>query len=98
MRPVKIAQQDEKDAVFSDGLEAGEMVVTAGFGRLEEGSRVKIGGQPPSLEPQPAIAQKPAESLTSSTAFAEPVPAHQGGAASVDASHGNTGPPTDAKE
>ena len=52
MRSVKIAQQDEKDAVFSEGLKPGELVVTTGFGRLEEGSKVKLGdGQPVAAEP-----------------------------------------------
>jgi multidrug efflux system membrane fusion protein len=43
MRPVKVAQQDERDAVFSEGVKAGENVVTSGFSRLEDGAKVKIG-------------------------------------------------------
>lgn len=43
MRSVKIAQQDEKDAVLSEGVKAGEKVVTSGFARLEDGAKVKLG-------------------------------------------------------
>lgn len=43
MRTVKVAQQDEKDAVFAEGVKADENVVTSGFSRLEDGAKVKIG-------------------------------------------------------
>ncbi len=42
MRPVKISQQNEKDAVVAEGLKAGDSVVTSGFGRLEDGKAVKL--------------------------------------------------------
>lgn len=42
MRAVEVAQQDQADAVISKGLKAGETIVTSGFGRLEQGSKVKI--------------------------------------------------------
>jgi multidrug efflux system membrane fusion protein len=42
VRPVTIAQQDEKQAVISDGLADKDQVVTAGFARLKQGAEVKI--------------------------------------------------------
>jgi membrane fusion protein, multidrug efflux system len=42
LRPVKIAQQSEKDVVIAEGVKAGEKLVTSGFGRLEEGAKVKV--------------------------------------------------------
>jgi multidrug efflux system membrane fusion protein len=41
MRPVKVGQQDDQQAVIDDGLEQQERVVTTGFGRLAEGSPVE---------------------------------------------------------
>ncbi len=46
-RSVKVSQQTEHDAVILDGLKAGESVVTSGFGRLEDGSKVKVAGARP---------------------------------------------------
>jgi multidrug efflux system membrane fusion protein len=43
MRPVTVAQQDDADAVISQGLTASEQVVTAGFARLKDGAEVKVG-------------------------------------------------------
>ena len=42
MRPVMIQQQDDKQAVIGSGLQAGERVVTTGFGRLADGSKVEV--------------------------------------------------------
>jgi membrane fusion protein, multidrug efflux system len=42
MRPVTVAQQDDADAVISQGLTASEQVVTAGFARLKDGAEVKV--------------------------------------------------------
>jgi multidrug efflux system membrane fusion protein len=42
MRPVMIQQQDDKQAVIANGLQAGERVVTTGFGRLADGSKVEV--------------------------------------------------------
>ena len=76
MRPVKVAQQDEKDAVFSEGVKAGENVVTSGFGRLEDGAKVKLGdGQ----RPQASDLTAPATSLrTAPTTANRPKPGRQG--------------------
>ena len=42
VRPVTIAQQDEKEAVISDGLADKDRIVTAGFARLKQGAEVKV--------------------------------------------------------
>jgi len=54
MRPVTITQQDETQAVVSQGVAANERVVTTGFARLTDGSRLTIdGGQgAPGAQPQ----------------------------------------------
>ncbi|HNX51111.1 MAG TPA: efflux RND transporter periplasmic adaptor subunit, partial [Thermoanaerobaculaceae bacterium] len=43
LRPVKVVRQDEQVAVLSDGVQAGEMVVTDGQLRLVPGTRVEAG-------------------------------------------------------
>ena len=40
LRPITVTQQDDQQAVIETGLQAGEMVVTTGFGRLAEGTWV----------------------------------------------------------
>jgi multidrug efflux system membrane fusion protein len=56
MRPVTIDHQDEVQAVVTKGVEAAERVVTTGFARLTEGTRVAASsGEPgatPSAPPQ----------------------------------------------
>ena len=42
MRPVGVGQQDEQQAVITNGLQAQERVVTTGFARLSDGSRVQV--------------------------------------------------------
>jgi multidrug efflux system membrane fusion protein len=42
VRPVTVTQQDDQQAVVAKGLEAGEQVVTTGFGRLAEGTVVSV--------------------------------------------------------
>jgi multidrug efflux system membrane fusion protein len=44
VRPVTITQQDDQQAVLASGLQAGEHVVTTGFGRLAEGTLVQSTG------------------------------------------------------
>jgi multidrug efflux system membrane fusion protein len=41
-RPVTITQQDDVQTVIADGLQAGERVVTTGFARLTEGTKVTV--------------------------------------------------------
>ena len=42
VRPVTIVQQDDTTAVVSDGVKADERVVTSGFTRLSNGTRVRV--------------------------------------------------------
>jgi len=55
VRQVAISTQDEAQSVFARGLQADERVVTTGFARLTEGSRVTVTNAesvtPPSAEP-----------------------------------------------
>jgi multidrug efflux system membrane fusion protein len=67
VRPIKVAQQDDARAVISDGLKDQEQVVTTGFTRLSNGTRVRVqagegGAQPeaaPSSAPQTSDATPP---------------------------------------
>jgi membrane fusion protein, multidrug efflux system len=45
VRPVAVTQQDEVRAVLTDGIDAGERVVTTGFAQLNDGTRITIGTQ-----------------------------------------------------
>ena len=42
LRPITVTQQDDQQAVVTTGLTAGEMVVTTGFARLAEGTKVTV--------------------------------------------------------
>ena len=42
VRPITIAMQDDARAVISDGVKAQEQVVTTGFTRLSNGTRVRV--------------------------------------------------------
>jgi multidrug efflux system membrane fusion protein len=42
MRPVTVSQQDDQQAVIATGLTAPEEVVTTGFGRLADGTKVEV--------------------------------------------------------
>jgi membrane fusion protein, multidrug efflux system len=42
VRPVTITQQNDVQTVIADGLQAGERVVTTGFARLTEGTKVTV--------------------------------------------------------
>ena len=72
VRPIVVAHQTEKDIVVSGGLKAGDQVVTSGFARLQEGSRVKP-QSPGDSDPAPAAAPRSdsgAQSSDRSTGFA----------------------------
>jgi multidrug efflux system membrane fusion protein len=43
MRPIKVQKQDETQTVVASGLEPPERVVTTGFARLNDGSKVTVG-------------------------------------------------------
>ena len=55
VRPVTVSQQDDTQAVVATGVQAGERVVTTGFTRLTDGSKVAIGDRairrPPPTRP-----------------------------------------------
>ena len=55
IRPVKVTQQTEKDAVIAEGLSAGDKIVVSGFGRLEDGAKVTVrAGSTPEAAPATA--------------------------------------------
>jgi multidrug efflux system membrane fusion protein len=52
VRPITVQKQDETQTVISRGLEAPERVVTTGFVRLTDGTKVAIGsGEAPAAQP-----------------------------------------------
>jgi len=73
VRPITVAQQDDTRAVISDGLKAQEQVVTTGFTRLSNGTRVNVQqgeGQPP--DAAPAATPQGSEAAPQSPQAAEP--------------------------
>jgi multidrug efflux system membrane fusion protein len=55
MRPIKVERQDENQTVVASGVTPPEKVVTTGFARLTDGTKVTIGGDSPSTaQPQGA--------------------------------------------
>ena len=46
VRDVTPGQQDNKQAVVSAGLKAGDVVVTTGFARLTDGAKISAGDDP----------------------------------------------------
>lgn len=59
VRPVTVAQQDDASAVIADGLKADERVITTGFTRLSNGTRVRV--QAGEETPAPPAAAAPEE-------------------------------------
>lgn len=51
MRPVRVSQQNDMQAVIAEGLTATETVVTAGFARLKDGAEVTVGTDSPADQP-----------------------------------------------
>src|SRR5262244_1138584 len=51
VRPVTVRLQDDQQAALQEGLRAGEIVVTSGFGRLREGERVAIDDSQGQVDP-----------------------------------------------
>lgn len=51
MKPVKVRQQDDTLAVIADGVSPGDKVVTTGFARLQNGSKVQISTNPDQASP-----------------------------------------------
>jgi multidrug efflux system membrane fusion protein len=58
MRPIVVQKQDENQTVVKSGLAAGERVVTTGFVRLTDGSKVTIGSDNGAPAPAAAGASK----------------------------------------
>jgi multidrug efflux system membrane fusion protein len=57
VRPVTVNQQDDTGAVISDGLKTDERVVTTGFTRLSNGTRVRVQtGDEPAPDAAPGVA------------------------------------------
>ena len=67
MRPVTVAQQDDADAVISQGLSASEQVVVAGFARLKDGAEVKVGAP---ADKTPGVTTLPGEPQADATGLA----------------------------
>lgn len=81
MRLVTVAQQTDQEAVLTKGLEAGQQVVTNGFARLRDGSRVSTDTPAPGEAGSPSAAA-PAPSQPTA-AFASPAQPVQQGATEV---------------
>jgi multidrug efflux system membrane fusion protein len=58
MRPIVVQKQDETQAVVKSGLAVGERVVTTGFVRLTDGSKVTIGSGDGAPAAAPSTGQK----------------------------------------
>jgi multidrug efflux system membrane fusion protein len=78
VRPITVAMQDDARAVISDGVKAQEQVVTTGFTRLSNGTRVRV--QAGEGEPQPDAAPSAAPQ-TSEAAPTERRRKREGGSA-----------------
>jgi membrane fusion protein, multidrug efflux system len=48
---VKVTQEDERQAVISEGVKPGDKVITTGFVNLQDGSKITLGGE--QTQPQP---------------------------------------------
>jgi multidrug efflux system membrane fusion protein len=71
VRAVKVAQQNESEAVITAGLSASDLVVTAGFARLKDGAEVSVSKPEGTSRPAPeagASQTGAANAVTSETA------------------------------
>ncbi len=68
MEAVKVARQDEKNAVIAEGVTSGESVVTSGFGRLKDGSTVSISDGSAAPEPEKPQRKRSRDGKKSSSA------------------------------
>jgi multidrug efflux system membrane fusion protein len=55
MRPVTITKQDDREAVLGSGVRAGDRVVTTGFARLTDGTRVTVSAAPEDTVPTSSV-------------------------------------------
>ncbi len=60
VRPVTVSLQDDTRAVIATGLQPGERVVTTGFARLTEGTKISVSSGD-GTEPPPPPARPPGE-------------------------------------
>ncbi len=51
MQTVEVAQEDADSAVIGKGLTPGQTVVTSGFGRLKDGTAVRVDKAPAEKAP-----------------------------------------------
>jgi multidrug efflux system membrane fusion protein len=70
LRPITVALQNEKEAVVAKGISAAERIVTTGFVRLKDGSRVTV-SEP---EVQPGGPNGTPQNATISSAISAPPP------------------------
>ena len=77
MRLVTLAQQDDANAVVSQGLTAADLVVTTNLARLKDGAEVKVAppGPAPGAAATPGEPQADASGLTPASDTASIVPA-----------------------
>jgi membrane fusion protein, multidrug efflux system len=80
VRPITVAQQDDTRAVISDGLKAQEQVVTTGFTRLSNGTRVNVQASDAPPQPGAAPAATPAGPQAAAPEAARPDAARPEGA------------------
>ena len=59
MRPVTLTKQDDREAVIGSGIRAGDRVVTTGFARLTDGSRVAVSAAPNAPDAVPTSSVNP---------------------------------------
>ena len=74
MRAVKVVQQNDVDAVISEGLSASDRIVTAGFARLKDGAEVKVSGPGEESPGASSVPQAGAGKLPPDTASITPAP------------------------
>ena len=60
MRPITLGQQDDKEAVVTAGVKADDVVVTTGFSKLADGSKVTTTEDKTALGPDAALHQQSA--------------------------------------
>jgi multidrug efflux system membrane fusion protein len=52
---VKVAQEDEKQAVIAEGVRPGDKVITAGFINIQDGSKITLDGSDSEQKPEDAV-------------------------------------------
>jgi|SoiMethySBSTD1v2_1073268.scaffolds.fasta_scaffold49237_2 multidrug efflux system membrane fusion protein len=88
VRPITIAMQDDARAVISDGVKAQEQVVTTGFTRLSNGTRVRVQageGEAPDAAPGAAPQKSESAPQTSENAPTERRRKREGGGSAENA-------------